>query len=58
MIKAVGMIVLGLLLGMIGTDVTSGAQRFTFGVPELADGIGFVSPGHGAFRHLRHHQQP
>ncbi len=49
MMKAVGMIVLGLLLGMIGTDVTSGAQRFAFGVPELADGIGFVSLAMGLF---------
>lgn len=49
MVKAVGMIVLGLLLGMIGTDITSGAQRFTFGVPELADGVGFVSLAMGLF---------
>jgi putative tricarboxylic transport membrane protein len=48
-IKAVGMIVLGLLLGMVGTDITSGAQRFCFGVPELADGIGFVSLAMGLF---------
>jgi TctA family transporter len=49
LLKAVGMIALGLLLGMIGTDVTSGAHRFTFGVPELADGIGFVSLAMGLF---------
>ncbi|TFG41363.1 MAG: tripartite tricarboxylate transporter permease, partial [Syntrophobacterales bacterium] len=49
MIKAVGMIVLGLLLGMIGTDVTSGVQRFAFGIAELADGIGFVSLAMGLF---------
>jgi len=49
MIKAVGMIVLGLLLGMVGTDITSGAHRFTFGIPELADGIGFVSLAMGLF---------
>lgn len=49
MLKAVGMIMLGLLLGMIGTDVTSGAHRFTFGVPELADGVGFVSLAMGLF---------
>ncbi len=48
-IKAVGMIILGLLLGMVGTDVTSGAQRFAFGIPELADGIGFVSLAMGLF---------
>jgi TctA family transporter len=49
MLKAVGMIVLGLLAGMIGTDVTSGVHRFTFGVPELADGVGFVSLAMGLF---------
>jgi TctA family transporter len=49
LLKAVGMILLGLLLGMVGTDVTSGTQRFCFGVPELADGIGFVSLAMGLF---------
>lgn len=49
LVKAVGMIVFGLLLGMIGTDVTSGTHRFTFGVPELADGLGFVSLAMGLF---------
>ncbi|MCU0539183.1 MAG: tripartite tricarboxylate transporter permease [Desulfobacterales bacterium] len=49
LIKAVGMIVVGLLLGMVGTDVTSGAHRFTFGIPELADGVGFVSLAMGLF---------
>lgn len=48
-IKAVAMIVLGLLLGLVGTDVTSGVQRFCFGVPELADGIGFVALAMGLF---------
>jgi len=42
LIKAIGMVVLGLLLGLIGTDVNSGVLRFTFGIPELSDGIGFV----------------
>lgn len=48
-LKAVGMILLGLLLGMVGTDITSGTQRFCFHVPELADGIGFVSLAMGLF---------
>ncbi|HYD70237.1 tripartite tricarboxylate transporter permease [Azospirillum sp.] len=48
-LKAVGMIFLGLLLGMVGTDVNSGAQRFTFGVAELSDGIGFVPLAMGLF---------
>jgi putative tricarboxylic transport membrane protein len=48
-LKAVAMIVLGLLLGLVGTDVTSGVERFTFGIPELADGIGFVALAMGLF---------
>jgi len=48
-IKAVAMIVLGLLLGLVGQDVTSGAGRFTFGIPELSDGIGFVAVAMGLF---------
>jgi TctA family transporter len=48
-VHALGMIVLGLLLGLIGTDVNSGAQRYTFGMPELADGIGFVIVAMGMF---------
>ncbi len=48
-IKAVSMIILGLLLGLVGQDVTSGAARFTFGLPELADGIGFVAVAMGLF---------
>ncbi len=49
LVKALAMIVLGLLLGIIGTDVNSGAQRFTFGIPELSDGIGFVVIAMGVF---------
>ena len=48
-LHALGMIILGLLLGLIGTDVNSGAQRYTFGLPELADGIGFVIVAMGMF---------
>jgi putative tricarboxylic transport membrane protein len=43
LIKALAMVCVGVLLGMIGTDVNSGVIRFAFGEPELADGIGFVS---------------
>ena len=49
LLKAIGMIVVGLLLGVIGTDVSSGAQRFTFGIRELMDGIGFVTVAMGMF---------
>ncbi len=47
--KAIAMTVLGLLLGLCGTDVNSGTQRFTFGIPELSDGIGFVPLAMGLF---------
>jgi len=47
--KAVAMIVLGLLMGLIGTDVNSGAARFSFDVPELTDGIDFVALAMGMF---------
>jgi putative tricarboxylic transport membrane protein len=49
LLKAAAMLVLGLLLGMVGTDVTSGAPRYSFGLPELADGIGFVALSVGVF---------
>ena len=49
LLKALGMITLGLLLGLVGTDVNSGTQRFAFGLPELSDGIGFVVVGMGLF---------
>src|SRR5437879_12943223 len=43
LLKAIAMVVLGLLLGIVGTDVNSGAARFAFGVPELIHGFGSVS---------------
>jgi TctA family transporter len=49
LIKAIAMVVLGLLLGLLGTDVNSGVLRFTFDIPELADGIGFVIVAMGIF---------
>ena len=42
LLHAIGMIILGLLFGLIGTDVNSGATRFTGDAPWLADGISFV----------------
>ncbi|HEY2337950.1 MAG TPA: tripartite tricarboxylate transporter permease [Burkholderiales bacterium] len=47
--KAIAMVVWGLLLGIIGTDVNSGVLRFTFDIPELSDGIGFVIVAMGMF---------
>lgn len=49
LLKALSMIVLGLLLGLIGTDVNSGAARFAFEVPELLDGVSFVVIAMGIF---------
>ncbi|MBI4966645.1 MAG: tripartite tricarboxylate transporter permease [Rhodospirillales bacterium] len=48
-LKAVGMVILGLLLGLVGTDVNSGMARFTFGLTDLSDGIGFVAVAMGLF---------
>jgi TctA family transporter len=49
LLHALGMIVLGLLLGLIGTDVNSGLARYSFDVPELSDGISFVVVAMGVF---------
>ena len=49
LIKAIGMIVLGLLLGLVGTDVNSGVARYSFDIPELTDGIGFIVIAMGVF---------
>ena len=49
LIKAIGMIVLGLLMGLVGTDVNSGVSRYAFDIPELSDGIGFVAVAMGVF---------
>jgi TctA family transporter len=47
--KAICMILLGLLLGMVGTDVNSGVARYDFGIPELQDGIDFAVVAMGVF---------
>ncbi|MHB8773070.1 MAG: tripartite tricarboxylate transporter permease [Syntrophales bacterium] len=49
LLKAIAMTVLGLLLGLVGTDVNSGVPRFCLGIPELTDGIGFVVIAMGVF---------
>ena len=49
LLKAIAMILLGLLLGLVGTDVNSGVARFSFDVPELSDGIEFVAVAMGMF---------
>jgi len=49
LVKAIAMIILGLLIGQINTDVISGVPRFSFDIPELTDGIGFVTIAMGVF---------
>ncbi|ANC90773.2 hypothetical protein A6A40_02010 [Azospirillum humicireducens] len=48
-VKAVAMILVGLLLSMVGTDVNSGQMRFTFDIPQLYDGLDFVPLAMGLF---------
>jgi TctA family transporter len=43
LVKAIAMVLIGLLLGLVGTDVNSGVRRFTMGLQPLADGIEFVA---------------
>ena len=49
LIKAIAMIVLGLLTGLIGTDVNSGVARYSFNLPELIDGVGIGTVAMGVF---------
>jgi TctA family transporter len=49
MTKSLAMVVMGLLLGIVGTDVNSGMARYSFGIPELTDGIGFIVIAVGVF---------
>jgi putative tricarboxylic transport membrane protein len=48
-VKGIAMVVLGLLLGLVGTDVNSGVARYTFGFPELQDGVSLVAIAMGLF---------
>ena len=56
LLKAVCMILVGLLLGLVGTDVNSGALRYTFGFDELQEGIDFVALSMGILRLCRNHE--
>ena len=49
LLQAFGTVIVGLLLGLIGPDVNSGVQRFTFGITGLQDGISFVIVAMGVF---------
>ena len=57
-IKAIAMVFLGLLFGLIGTDVNTGAQRFTFDIPELVGRHRLRAHRHGPVRHRRDRGQP
>jgi TctA family transporter len=48
-VKSLAMVSFGLLLGVVGTDVNTGTQRYSFGVAELTDGIGFIVVAVGVF---------
>lgn len=62
LVNAIGMVILGLMLGIVGTDINSGMPRMTFDLPELADGINFVIIAMGMFglgeilRNLEHEE--
>jgi putative tricarboxylic transport membrane protein len=49
LLNAICMIILGLLLGLVGTDVNSGVARYSFDIPELTDGISFIAIAMGVF---------
>ena len=48
-LKGLAMVVVGLLIGVIGVDVNSGLARYSFGIPELVDGVGFTVVAVGLF---------
>jgi len=47
--KAIAMILMGLLMSTVGSDIETGQSRMAFDIPELADGIGFVTVAMGVF---------
>src|SRR5258708_36502072 len=49
MMKSIAMVALGLLLGIVGRDVNTGVERYSFGITELSDGIGFIVVAAGMF---------
>ena len=49
LLHALAVVVVGLVLGLVGTDVNSGVSRYSLGFPQLADGIGFVVIAMGMF---------
>jgi putative tricarboxylic transport membrane protein len=49
LIRGVGMAMIGVLIGFVGTDLSTGLSRYTFGIADLEDGIGFVTIAIGVF---------
>ena len=49
LLKSLAMVTAGLLIGIVGTDVSSGMSRFTFGIVELTDGVGIAVVAMGVF---------
>ncbi|MFV0334817.1 MAG: tripartite tricarboxylate transporter permease [Tropicimonas sp.] len=49
LLRSLSMVVIGLMLGIVGQDVTSGIFRFTFGLPAIADGLNIVAVAMGVF---------
>lgn len=48
-IKGVAMVIIGLIFGVVGTDINTGISRFTFNIPELQDGLALVAVAMGLF---------
>jgi TctA family transporter len=49
MIKGLTMVTVGLMLGLVGTDISSGTSRYTFGIIEISEGISLVALAMGLF---------
>src|SRR5690625_7799313 len=48
-LKGISMVLVGLIFGAVGTDVNTGVARFTFGIPELQDGLALIAVAMGLF---------
>jgi putative tricarboxylic transport membrane protein len=48
-LKGLAMVVVGVALGIVGTDINTGTSRFTFGILELSDGLNLVAVAMGLF---------
>ena len=48
-LKSIAMVAVGVLLGLVGTDINTGVERFSFGIPELSEGVGLVIVAMGVF---------